>query len=1070
MSPLLADSRIASYDLIALQEPWQNPYCNRTYCPSASGFLPAYDDRKRRSCFLINRRLDPTLWSVEYPSPDLAVLCLQAEDRTVWIYNIYSPPPGSYSIDQYDTPISILPDLLSRDGDHLLLGDFNLHHPMWCGPRNPTAHKAADRLVDLILSYDLSLASPKGGVTWEARGQSSTIDLTFLSPRLQEQVVRCEIREDLDFGADHYPISTSLLLRTIQVEPILRRSWKRMDIEAVQAGAAHLPRPPALTSSDKVEEYTTLLVQAIQCLIDQTVPWAKPSSYGQPWWTIEVQDAVEEERILRQKLRTSQDYNSQQMRTATQKKVRTIRKAKQKSFRTMMHEACEGNGLWRMANWARTTQGSYMLPVMPPLATDLGVATSLPDKVQALRQRFYPIVRADLEDITDSSFEDSSFPDPLAISQAVDVQEVLNLLRTRRTNKAPGSDSIPNDFLKAMGEPLAAAVAAIATACWKLGYYPKQFKHARTVVIRKPGKAAYDTPGAWRPIALLNTIGKLIEALTANRLQDAAEEHGLLPDTQMGARRGRSTETALELLVEQVRTIWTSKKHVASLLSLDISGAFDTVNPTRLLDTLRKKRIPGWLVRWVQAFMTDRTTTLVVQGQESEPFPVEAGVPQGSTLSPILFLFYNAELLDICNQPRQRLSAVGFADDINILTYGLSTETNCRTIEQTHSRCLDWARRFGMSFAPAKYELIHFTRHRTKFNLQASLNLGTVIKSPALDVRVLGVWLDSKLQWTAHAREVKKKALIQQLALQRISASTWGATFVRARQIYTAVVRPAVSYGVSVWRNPLETRAGKLMPILRSIQNSCLRTVAGAYRATPIRSLEVETYIPPVDIYLDSRVAAFQRRLENSRSYDIIQRACSNIRARLKSRVARRTKTQGQLRKQWTEQRAVDQGDRTEDKQILYEWTQRWEIEQNRVNQKRVGRRGKGETYWDLIRPPPGRTILKLHQNLRKAESSALVQFRTGRTGLASFLYWIGVPEFQSPICPCGQGEETPYHVLRHCPLEEGNRQSLRTMCGGGIDVVRLLNTPEGAGVAARWIVQSGRLNQFRVAKALSYE
>jgi len=44
-----------------------------------------------------------------------------------------------------------------------------------------------------------------------------------------------------------------------------------------------------------------------------------------------------------------------------------------------------------------------------------------------------------------------------------------------------------------------------------------------------------------------------------------------------------------------------------------------------------------------------------------------------------------------------------------------------------------------MSFALAKYELIHFTRHRTKFNLQATLNLGTVIKTPALDIRVLGV-------------------------------------------------------------------------------------------------------------------------------------------------------------------------------------------------------------------------------------------------------------------------------------------------------------------------------------------
>ena len=60
-------------------------------------------------------------------------------------------------------------------------------------------------------------------------------------------------------------------------------------------------------------------------------------------------------------------------------------------------------------------------------------------------------------------------------------------------------------------------------------------------------------------------------------------------------------------------------------------------------------------------------------------------------------------------------------------------------------RYLDWAGRFGMSFAPAKYELIYFTCYRMKFNLQASLNLGIVLKSPAPDVRVLGVWLDTKL-------------------------------------------------------------------------------------------------------------------------------------------------------------------------------------------------------------------------------------------------------------------------------------------------------------------------------------
>jgi hypothetical protein len=240
----------------------------------------------------------------------------------------------------------------------------------------------------------------------------------------------------------------------------------------------------------------------------------------------------------------------------------------------------------------------------------------------------------------------------------------------------------------------------------------------------------------------------------------------------MGACTARSTETALELLTEQVYIVWKSPKHVATLLSLDLSGAFDTVHSVRMLDILRKKGYPGWLVRWVRAFLSNRTTTLVIQGKESLPFPVPNGVPQGSTLSPILFILYASELLDICNQPRARVSAVGFADDTNILTYGTSTEANCRTLERVHAQCLEWADRHGMRFSPSKYELTHFTRSRTKFNLTAGANFGPVRKDPSNEVRVLGVWLDTRLRWTAHARQVVRKAASQTGALSKLAAST----------------------------------------------------------------------------------------------------------------------------------------------------------------------------------------------------------------------------------------------------------------------------------------------------------
>jgi hypothetical protein len=126
----------------------------------------------------------------------------------------------------------------------------------------------------------------------------------------------------------------------------------------------------------------------------------------------------------------------------------------------------------------------------------------------------------------------------------------------------------------------------------------------------------------------------------------------------------------------------------------------------------------------------------------------------------VLFLLYASELLDICNQPKNRLSVIGFADDSHILTYGTSTEANCRALERIHEQCLDWAARHGMSFAPSKYELTHFTRSYTKFNLQASARFGNINKAPSPEVRVLGIWLDTKLKWTAHARKLSQKAAI----------------------------------------------------------------------------------------------------------------------------------------------------------------------------------------------------------------------------------------------------------------------------------------------------------------------
>jgi hypothetical protein len=100
----------------------------------------------------------------------------------------------------------------------------------------------------------------------------------------------------------------------------------------------------------------------------------------------------------------------------------------------------------------------------------------------------------------------------------------------------------------------------------------------------------------------------------------------------------------------------------------------------------------------------------------------------------------------------------------------------------------------------------------------------------------------------------------QTLALTRTATSTWGAAFKKAKQVYTTVVRPAITFGHAVWHNP-DRNYAKHIDQLKVIQNGCLRTITGAFKATPTRVLEAEAGVMPIDIYLNYRQAQTREQL-----------------------------------------------------------------------------------------------------------------------------------------------------------------------------------------------------------------
>lgn len=155
---------------------------------------------------------------------------------------------------------------------------------------------------------------------------------------------------------------------------------------------------------------------------------------------------------------------------------------------------------------------------------------------------------------------------------------------------------------------------------------------------------------------------------------------------------------------------------------------------------------------------------------------MNAGVPQGSPLSPVLFILYIASLYRALKQQHPLISLVGFADDTNLLVFGKSPGANVRQLEAAWKTCLQWAATRGMAFAAEKSELIHFNKNRKQWDNPVNLALPSgesysAVK-PIGSGRFLGVWLDWKLSWKAHCSAVDRKLRTQEFALSRIAAKT----------------------------------------------------------------------------------------------------------------------------------------------------------------------------------------------------------------------------------------------------------------------------------------------------------
>lgn len=146
------------------------------------------------------------------------------------------------------------------------------------------------------------------------------------------------------------------------------------------------------------------------------------------------------------------------------------------------------------------------------------------------------------------------------------------------------------------------------------GHLPSQWRLAKIVLWRKPGKPDYAVARAWPPIFLLPTLSKALEALLMDRISFMAEECGLLPQNRFRAGKGRSAKDALLVLEKKIYDTG-SQRLVVSRLSFDVKGAYNGVFKDRLTQRPRARRIPKRLIQWIDSFCNSRSASIVVNGE-----------------------------------------------------------------------------------------------------------------------------------------------------------------------------------------------------------------------------------------------------------------------------------------------------------------------------------------------------------------------------------------------------------------------------------------------------------------------
>ena len=374
-------------------------------------------------------------------------------------------------------------------------------------------------------------------------------------------------------------------------------------------------------------------------------------------------------------------------------------------------------------------------------------------------------------------------------------ERVASTLTKVNPHKAPGPSGISNAILKHCAQLLAPHLATIYNAICRFKHYPSKFRKIHQVVLPKPGRASYEIPSSYRPIALIETMAKVQSTIVAEDLSYECEAYDLPPNYQFGGRPGRSTTDTLHYVEQFTRNTWR-RGQVTSALFLDFQAAFPNMGKDMLLAIMRARKLADECCDLIDMILTQRQIQLKFDDHTSTPFSPTNGCCQGCPLSMLLYAIYNAPLIRVATNNNTNKRIVGFVDDTTLLASGKDFEEAhnvLRDMMERRNGVFEWSRTYNSPLEMNKLALVNFTHSSEKAAKANTLILTQPDSGGQLVHRIqasphakfLGVLLDSKLTWKAQHEKVREKAIKWTTAFKRFTRAAAGIRMNEARKLYS---------------------------------------------------------------------------------------------------------------------------------------------------------------------------------------------------------------------------------------------------------------------------------------------